>query len=154
MMETAGNAYLAFDIADEHYAVDVARVEVVLEMAAITRVPKSARQLRGVINHRGSVVPVVDLRVIFGMEQTLIREGIAVIVTQIEVDNTLITAGFLADAVHEVIDLDTGFVAPPPSFGVRSDGDFVKGIAQRGSDFIILLDLEKAISASVGIERE
>jgi len=141
--------YLTFDIAGEKYAVDVSTVEVVLEMAAITRVPKSPPQLRGVINHRGSVVPVVDLRVVFGLEPTVLTDGIAVIVTQIELDGELLTAGVLADAVHEVIDLDLDFIEPPPSFGSRFDGAFVKGIGQRDNGFIILMDLEKALSGFV-----
>ena len=140
--------YLTFDLAGERYAVKVASVEVVLEMAAVTRVPKSLPHIRGVINHRGSVVPVMDLRVVFGLEPTELSSGCSVIVAQVQYDGEDLTAGILADAVQEVIELEGRFIEPPPQFGSRVDGKFVQGIGKRGSEFVILLDLESAMAAT------
>lgn len=150
--DTVGGQYLSFNLGDERYAVAVASVEVVLEMAAITRVPSCPPHLRGVINHRGSVVPVVDLRAVFGRERTELSAGSAVIVTQIEFEGESLTAGVLADEVQEVLDLNPSEIETAPSFGSRIDGSFVKGIGRHGEGFVILLDLEKALSGAVSGE--
>lgn len=140
--------YLTFDLSGERYAVEVAQVEVVLESSVVTRVPKSPAHLRGVINHRGSVVPVVDLRVVFGMDSLSSEADSSIIVAQVDFEGERLTAGILADAVQEVVDLDQETVEPPPSFGSRVDGAFIKGIGKRDGRFVILLDLERALSAA------
>jgi len=146
------NQYLSFNLDDERYAVPVASVEVVLEMASITRVPMCPPYLRGVINHRGSVVPVVDLKAVFGRGQTELSEGASIIVTQIDYEGESLTAGVLADEVQEVLELDPRNVESAPSFGSRIDGSFVKGIGKHGEGFVILLDLERALSGPVSAE--
>lgn len=143
-----GAQYLTFDLADERYAVEVASVEVVLESTVITRVPKCPPHLRGVINHRGSVVPVVDLRCVFGIDRTEADAVSSIIVAQVDFEGEQLTAGILADAVQEVVDLEKDSVEPPPSFGSRIDGAFIKGIGSRDGRFIILLDLERALSGA------
>lgn len=145
--------FLTFDLGPERYAVGVRSVEVVLEMPSITRVPKSPAYLRGVINHRGSVVPVVDLRSLFGMEKAPSGASSSIIVTQVDFEGESLTAGVLADSVQEVIDLDGSSVEPPPTFGSRVDGSFVKGIGKRGDRFIILLDLERALSGKTSADQ-
>lgn len=146
------NQYLSFNLDDERYAVPVASVEVVLEMASITRVPMCPPYLRGVINHRGSVVPVVDLKAVFGRGQTELSEGASIIVTQIDYEGESLTAGVLADAVQEVLELDPRNIESAPSFGSRIDGSFVQGIGKHGEGFVILLDLERALSGPVSAE--
>ncbi len=141
--------YLSFNLGEERYAVAVATVEVVLEIAKITRVPRCPPHLRGVINHRGSVVPVVDLRAVFGREQTDLEKSPSIIVTQVDFEGETLTAGVLADEVQEVLDLDASKIEDAPSFGARIDGAFVKGIGRHGAGFVILLDLEKALSGTL-----
>jgi chemotaxis signal transduction protein len=141
--------YLSFNLDDERYAVPVGSVEVVLEMASITRVPMCPPYLRGVINHRGSVVPVVDLKAVFGRGQTELSEGASIIVSQIEYEGESLTAGVLADAVQEVLELDPRNIESAPSFGSRIDGSFVRGIGKHGDGFVILLDLERALSGPI-----
>lgn len=143
-----GGQYLSFNLGDERYAVAVSSVEVVLEMASITRVPRCPAHLRGVINHRGSVIPVVDLRAVFGREPTKLEAGSTVIVSQVEFEGESLTAGVLADDVQEVLDLNDSDIESAPSFGSRIDGAFVKGIGRHGDGFVILLDLEKALSGT------
>ena len=147
-----GGQYLSFNLGDERYAVSVSSVEVVLEMASVTRVPRCPPHLRGVINHRGSVVPVVDLRAVFGREPTELSAGSSVIVAQVEFEGESLTAGVLADEVQEVLDLDSSAIETAPSFGSRIDGSFVRGIGRHGDGFVILLDLEKALSGAVSGE--
>ena len=146
--EGTGSQYLTFDLSGERYAVEVSHVEVVLETSVVTRVPKSPAHLRGVINHRGSVVPVVDLRVVFGMDERSSATDSSIIIAQVEFEGEALTAGILADAVQEVIDLERDAMEPPPSFGSRIDGAFIKGIGKREGRFIIILDLERALSES------
>ena len=147
-----GSQYLTFDLLGERYAVEVAQVEVVLESSVVTRVPKSPPHLCGVINHRGSVIPVVDLKVIFGAAEEKAQTDSSIIVAQVDFEGERLTAGILADAVEEVVDLDRDSVEPAPTFGSRIDGAFIKGIAKRDDRFVIILDLERALSgASAGM---
>ncbi len=147
-----GSQYLTFDLMGERYAVEVAQVEVVLESAVVTRVPKSPPHLCGVINHRGSVIPVVDLKVVFGVSEEKAGSASSIIVAQVDFEGERLTAGVLADAVQEVVDLDQESVEPPPTFGSRIDGAFIKGIGKREDRFVILLDLERALSGvSAGV---
>lgn len=141
--------YLTFDLAEERYAMNVASVEVVLEIASITRVPKSAAHLRGVINHRGSVIPVVDLRTVFDLPPSEPGTEPSIIVTQIAFEGDSITTGVLADRVYEVVDLDPSSIEPSPSIGSRIDASCIAGIGKRDGGFIIILDLEKALVMAV-----
>lgn len=149
--EDAGLAkeFLTFVIGEERYAIPVTSVEVVLEMATITRVPKSPPQLRGVLNHRGTVIPVMDLRIIFGMEPSRLAPDESIVVAQFRFEDELLTAGILTDSVQEVVELDQSQIEQAPSFGSRVNSDFILGIAKHQETFIILLDLERAIATSM-----
>mgnify|MGYP001361030044 CR=1 FL=1 len=146
MEEPAGRTgeYLCFFLGEEQYAVNVSRVEVVLEMQNVTRVPKAPPHMRGVINHRGSVVPVVDLRMRFGMGPSALAEGTSIIILQIDYDGGLLTVGMLADGVREVVNLDPADTEKPPRLGSRLDQAVIEGIAKRGDEFVILLDIDEA----------
>ena len=153
MTETATERYLAFELGDQAYAVEVSRVEVVLESAPITRVPKAPTHLRGVINHRGSVIPVADLRVRFGEERTYAGPGSSIIVLQVRFGQDDVTIGMLADAVREVIDLDSSRIEHPPKVGSRIEDAIVKGIGEKAGEFIVVLDIDLAFSAELAAER-
>ncbi len=137
--------YLTFDLGDDRYAVPVTQVEVVLEMATITRVPKSPASLKGVINHRGSVVPVVDLRTLLRLPPLPQDAVPAIVITQIEYEDGTVSTGFLADRVHEVVELDPSTIETTPKYGKTSDLVCVSGIGKRDGIFIILLDLERSL---------
>ena len=139
--------YLCFFLGQEQYAVTVSRVEVVLEMQNVTRVPNAAPHMRGVINHRGSVVPIVDLRMRFGMGPSKLTEGTSIIILQIEYSGELITVGMLADGVREVVNLDPGDTEKPPRLGSRLDDAVIEGISKRGDEFVILLNIDEAFRA-------
>lgn len=137
--------YLSFVLADQCFAIDVSRVEVVLESARITRVPKAQPYLRGVINFRGSVIPVADLRMRFGEGRTSCDEGSRIIVLQAKIGSDAMTIGVLADAVREVIELDSSGVERPPQFGFRLDESIIQGVGQKSGEFIVVLDVDEAI---------
>jgi purine-binding chemotaxis protein CheW len=152
-MPLAGR-YLSFALGGETYAVTVDRVEVVLEMQTITRVPNAAPFLCGVTNHRGSVIPVADPRVRFGEAPSPKDDSCSIIVLQVKYEGEMVTAGMLADSVREVIDIEEAMIEGTPDFGTRKRGNgpeaqapAVAGIAHSGSSFIVLLDID-AIYAS------
>jgi len=149
MAERAGcnGEYLCFFLGEEQFAVKVSRVEVVLEMQNVTRVPKASPHMRGVINHRGSVVPVVDLRMRFGMGPSELTEGTSIIILQIDYGGGLLTVGMLADGVREVVNLDPADTEKPPRLGRRLDEAVIEGIAKRGDEFVILLDIDAVFRA-------
>jgi len=142
--------FLTFDLLDERYALPVGSVEVVLEMPSITRVPRCPPYLKGVINHRGSVVPVVDLTEIFGIGRGGASTASSIIVTQIRFEDERLVVGVLADSVQEVADLEAAAIEHVPFVGSRIDGAFVSGICRRGNDFLIILNLENALGGAFG----
>jgi purine-binding chemotaxis protein CheW len=144
------NRYLVFKLDSEFYAVDVRRVEVVLEYTPITRVPRSAEHLRGVINHRGTVVPVIDLKKRFGMGYTDALETRSIIVMQIEASGEQTMIGALADGVEEVIDLDPTRIDAAPSFGGNLKTEFILGLGKKDDSFIILLDIDAVFADDGG----
>lgn len=141
--------YLSFVLDDELYAVNVSRVEVVLEMQPITRVPRSPSYLRGVTNHRGSVVPVADLRMKFGMQPSELKEGTSIIILQINHEGDYMTVGMLADGVREVVNLDPQLTEKPPKLGNRLNAAVIEGIAKKGDDFVVLLNIDEVFRMDV-----
>lgn len=137
--------YLAFDLGGQCFAVDVSRVEVVLETARITRVPKALPFLRGVINFRGSVIPVADLKTRFGEGRTDSGEGSRIIVLQARVGPDDLTIGVLADSVREVVELERTGVERPPQFGFRMDEAIISGVGQRNGEFVVVLNVDEAV---------
>jgi purine-binding chemotaxis protein CheW len=138
--------YLTYKLADEVFASDITKVREVLDFTTITRVPKMPDFLRGVINLRGSVVPVVDLRLKFGMPKTDQTVDTCVIITEVNVDGEQTTIGVLADSVQEVMDLDPNSIEPAPKIGTGLNMDFIKGMGKHNDGFIIILDIDKIFS--------
>jgi purine-binding chemotaxis protein CheW len=145
MTQTA--QYLTFMLADEVYAVDIAKVREVLDFTAATRVPRMPEFMRGVINLRGSVVPVVDLRLKFGMSATEKTVNTCVIITEVTLDGDTTVLGCLADSVQEVLDLLPEEISAPPKIGTKLRTEFIRGMGKRDDRFLILLDVDKVFSA-------
>jgi purine-binding chemotaxis protein CheW len=143
---TETTQYLTFKLADEVYALDITKVREVLDFTTVTKVPRTPDFMRGVINLRGSVVPVVDLRVKFGMNATEKTVNTCIIITEVTVDGDTAVLGCLADSVQEVLDLEPGSVAPAPKIGTKLKTEFITGMGKRGERFIILLDIDKVFS--------
>ncbi len=144
MMETT--QYLTFKLDEEVFALDIGKVREVLDFTSITKVPRTPDFMRGVINLRGSVVPVVDLRLKFGMARTEKTVNTCIIIVEVTVDNETTILGALADSVQEVLDLEPGHIEPAPKIGTRLNTEFIKGMGKRDSRFIIILDIDKIFS--------
>jgi purine-binding chemotaxis protein CheW len=144
VMETT--QYLTFKLADEVFALDISKVREVLDFTAITKVPKTPEFMRGVINLRGSVVPVVDLRLKFGMSRTEKTVNTCIIITEVTVDNETTVLGALADSVQEVMDLGQDSIEPAPRIGTHLNTEFIRGMGKRDNTFVIILDIDKVFS--------
>jgi len=139
--------YLTFKLGQEVYALDITKVREVLDFTSATKVPRTPDFMRGVINLRGSVVPVVDLRLKFGMTMTENTVNTCVIITEVTVDNETTVLGALADSVQEVVDLDPEHIEPAPRIGTKLRTEFITGMGKQGDRFIILLNIDRVFSA-------
>jgi len=135
--------YLTFKLADEVFALDISKVREVLDFTTVTGVPRTPEFMRGVINLRGSVVPVVDLRLKFGMTRTENSVNTCIVITEVTVDGDTTVLGALADSVQEVLDLEPGNIAPAPKIGTMLRTDFIKGMGRREDRFVIILDIDR-----------
>jgi len=138
--------YLTFKLADEIFAIDVAKVREILEYTSITKVPQTPEFMRGVINLRGSVVPVVDLRLKFGMEPTEQTINTCIIVVEVTIEGDTTVLGALADSVQEVVEMEPEQIEPPPHIGTRLNTDFIKGMGKHDENFIMILDIDRVFS--------
>jgi purine-binding chemotaxis protein CheW len=139
--------YLTFTLGEEVFAVDVQKVREVLDFTSITKVPRTPDFMRGVINLRGSVVPVIDMRLKFGMEGTEEAVDTCVIVMEVSLDDETTVIGALADSVKEVFDLDPEQIEPPPRIGTSLNTEFIHGMGKHNEQFIIILDINRVFSA-------
>lgn len=140
--------YLTVRLENEMLAVDVSKVREVLDICTITRVPRTPRFMRGVINLRGTVIPVIDLRSKFGMTDTESTIDARIVVLEITLDGAQTVAGVLTDSVHEVLDIDHNKIDAPPETGKRWRREYIKGIGKHNENFILLLDIDKVFSDS------
>lgn len=143
---TETRQYLTFKLDNEVFATDVAKVREVLDLTAITAIPKTPEFMAGVINLRGSVVPVVDLRLCFEMTKTVSTRNTCIVVVEVLIENEPIVIGALADSVEEVIDLEPEQIQPPPRIGSQIRTDFIKGMGKRDTQFIMILDIDRVFS--------
>ncbi len=139
--------YLTFGLDGETFALEVAHVREVLDLTSITKVPKTPDFMRGVINLRGGVVPVVDMRLKFNLPATEDTVDTCIIVIDVELESETIVLGALADSVRAVFELGSELIEPPPSIGTRLDTEFIKGMGKHDDQFIIILDIDKVFSA-------
>ncbi len=139
--------YLTFKLEDEVFALGISQVREVLDYTALTRIPEMPDFMLGVINLRGSVVPVMDMRLKFGMTPTERKVNTCIIIVEIELEGETTILGALADSVQEVLELDPEQIEAPPKIGTRLKSRFIKGMGKRDNQFIIILDIDKVFSA-------
>ncbi len=144
---TETTQYLTFKLDSEVFAVDISKVREVLDFTSVTKVPRTPDFMRGVINLRGSVVPVVDMRLKFGMTETEKTVNTCIIIVEISLDNEITILGALADSVQEVMDLEPDQIEPAPRIGTRLRTDFIKGMGKKDEHFIMILDIDKIFSS-------
>jgi len=141
------NQYLTFKLGEEMFALDVAQVREILDFTTITKVPRSPAFMRGVINVRGKVVPVVDLRLKFDMPPSEKTIDTRIVVVEVAFQDELLVIGALADAVHNVIEIDPDQIEATPRVTNQFNSDFIKGIGKQQDDFIIILDINRVFSS-------
>lgn len=139
--------YLTFKLSDEVFALDVAKVREILEITNITKVPQTPDFMRGVINLRGSVVPVIDMRLKFGMSATEQTVNTCIIVVEINMDGDTVVLGALADSVQEVVEMEPESIESAPHIGTKLNTDFIKGMGKVDSRFVMILDIDKVFSS-------
>jgi len=139
--------YLTFRLGNETFAIDVAKVREVLDLTSITAIPRTPDFMSGVINLRGTVVPVVDLRLCFGMSRTESTRSTCIVVVEVMLDDESTVIGALADSVEEVIDLEPEQIQPAPHIGTQIRTDFIRGMGKRDAQFIMILDIDRVFSS-------
>jgi purine-binding chemotaxis protein CheW len=139
--------YLTFKLSDEVFALEISKVREVLDHTSVTKVPQTPAFMLGVINLRGSVVPVVDMRLKFGMSKTEATVNTCIIIVEIDLDGEGTVLGALVDSVQEVLDLDPDQIEPPPRMGTRLKSGFIKGMGKRDHTFIMILNIDKVFTS-------
>jgi purine-binding chemotaxis protein CheW len=147
----ARTQYLSFSLRGTEYAVGILRVKEILQFEQITRVPSTPRSVRGVINLRGQVVPVIDLASKFGLGETTPTRLTCILIVEVALEGARTVVGVLADSVQEVVELAGADVEPTPAFGTHVKVEFLLGVGKIGRRFVLLLDLDRVVSAD---ERE
>jgi purine-binding chemotaxis protein CheW len=140
--------YLSFTIAGTDYGLPILIVKEILQFEETTRVPGTPHSIRGVINVRGQVVPIVDLAVKFGRGETVVSKRTCILVVEAALGADRLTVGVLADAVNEVLDLPASEIEAAPSFGANVRVEYITGMGKVGKSFVLLLDADKVLSAS------
>lgn len=145
MAEKAGK-YLTFKLAEEEYGLEILKVQEIIKMMSITHVPRTPAFVRGVINLRGKVIPVIDLRLKFSMEAKETTDKTCVIVVQVARGDESVTIGIIVDEVSEVLDIAAQEIEAAPAFGSDIDTKFILGMAKTRDGVKILLDIDKVLS--------
>ncbi len=140
------NSYLTFRLGDELFAANVSKVLNILEMTKVTKVPKAPPYMKGVINLRGSVLPLVDTRIKFEMSETEFTPNTCILVLDIDINGESVHVGALVDSVQEVIEIEDKNIMPPPNIGTRYKSEFIEGVAKIGEEFVMILNMDLIFS--------
>lgn len=141
------NSFLSFNLGEEEFATHVGKVLNILEMTKITEVPKSPEYMKGVINLRGTVLPVIDTRIKFGMTPTEYTTNTCIVVMEVDIDGEEVQVGALVDSVQAVHEISDKQIQSPPGIGSKYKSDFIYGMVKVDEKFIMLLDMDKVFSA-------
>jgi len=139
--------FLTFALAGDIFAIDVTMAREVLDVSVVTRVPQMPAYVLGVINLRGAVVPVIDMRLKFGLDQVARTRDTCIVVVEILIDDAPVQMGMLVDSVCAVMDLDASCIEPPPRIGSGLNAEFIRGMGNLGDRFVIILELDKVLAA-------
>ena len=145
LAERAGK-YLTFSLGGEIYGLEILKVQEIIGMMSVTRVPRTPEFIRGVINLRGKVIPVVDLRIKFGLDYQEDTEKTVIIVVQVTRGDSQVTMGTIVDEVSEVMDISGSQIEPPPSLGTGVETDFILGMGKIGDKVVMLLDVDRVLT--------
>ena len=137
--------YLTFTMADEEYGIGILKIKEIIGMMPITSVPKTPEFVKGVINLRGKVIPVVDLRLRFGMDSMDYMARTCIIVVEIEGQSGTVMIGIVVDSVSEVLNIKAGNIEETPTFGTKLNTDYILGMAKMEGSVKILLDIDRVL---------
>ncbi|KMQ50543.1 Positive regulator of CheA protein activity (CheW) [Chitinispirillum alkaliphilum] len=139
--------YLTFSLANEGYGIEILKVQEIIGLMNVTRVPRTPNFIRGVINLRGKIIPVVDLRIKFGIEEKENTDKTCIIVVQVEeLSGKHVIMGIIVDEVCEVLNVKADQIEPSPSFGASVDTDFIMGMGKAAQKVVMLLDVDRVLS--------
>ncbi len=144
-LSTETSQFLTFKLEGELFALGIAKVREVLEYSVATKVPRMPEFVQGVINLRGTVVPVVDVKLRLGLPPTQRTVDTCIVITEVDIDGETTVLGALADSVQEVVDLDPSQIGPPPRMGSRVAADCLQGMGKRDNEFVMLLDIDRVL---------
>ncbi len=144
---TETTQYLTFKLDEEIFALDISKVKEVLDYTEITKIPQTPEFMKGVINLRGGVVPVVDMRLKFGLPEMSRTVNTCIIIVEVTIGGETTVLGALVDSVQEVMDLEPGQIEPAPRIGTRLKTEFIRGMGKRDNRFLMILDIDKVFSA-------
>jgi len=142
----APSQYLTFTLSGEMFAVGILNIKEIIEYGKLTEIPMMPTFIRGVINLRGSVVPVIDLAARFGGKPTELGKRTCIVIVEVRDDDARHDIGVMVDAVSEVIDIPGSEIEAPPSFGAKIRADFIVGMGQIAGDFVIILNIDQVLS--------
>lgn len=142
-----GLQVLSFVLDGDHFAIGIDSIQEVIEYKNVTRVPRSPEFMQGVINLRGQVIPVVDLRVLFSMAVADISLDTCIIIIDIDVDGEQCAIGIVADSVKEVVEFDVSAIQPAPKIGLSVDNRFIYGMVEQAENLLILLSIQQVFDA-------
>lgn len=142
------NQFLTFYLAEEEYAITILKVTEILECAVLTKVPGTPVWIRGVLNLRGAVVPVIDLAAKFGLAATVLTARTCVVMVELEHEGERLVLGVMADSVDQVVELRPDQILPPPTFGAKVRADCIAGMGSSDGPFVVLLDIDRVLSSS------
>lgn len=141
-LTTDGSQFLTFNLGDELYGVDILRVQEIKGYTTVTKIPNTPPHIKGVLNLRGTIVPIIELRTKFGMP-TIEYTAFTVIIVVVVRDKVM---GLVVDSVSDVLDIDKKDIQPPPQFGAKVDVSFLNGIGKSGDKLVALLDMDRLLS--------
>lgn len=138
--------YLTFLLAGEMFAIGILAIKEIIEYHNVTEVPMMPESVRGVINLRGAVVPVMDLQVRFGRQPSEVTKRTCIVIVEVDVMGERQVVGVVVDAVNEVLDIAAAEIEPPPTFGAKIRSDFIQGMGKVKGSFVILLDVDRVFA--------
>jgi len=140
--------YLTFRLSNEDYGLEILKVQEIIGVMAATKMPRMPAFVRGIINLRGKLIPVIDMRSKFGLPAQADTAKTCIIVVQVISENERVTMGICVDAVSEVLNIQLGELEPAPSFGTKIDTDFILGLGKVGAKVVMLLDIDRVMTGS------
>lgn len=146
-INTKEGKYLTFSLADEEYGIGILKVKEIIGMITITAIPQTPPHIKGVVNLRGKIIPVIDLRLKFGLPAMEYTERTCIIVMEISKENGHILIGILVDSVSEVLNIKGVDIEDTPNFGTDLNTDYILGMAKTGGKIKILLDIDRVMNA-------